>query len=114
MRFENLNAFTAQMCAATPGTSSMYWPLILLDLAWPGLQGGNTIYHIRVACLWYIYAADEIWAAVLDKEKKYFTREIWDKYKERLLDSQVRLKNLKARKLIDEAIIQLKRAEGSG
>jgi hypothetical protein len=41
-----------------------------------------------VACLYYIYAAGELWAAALDKKNKEFTREMWDMYKERLLDSQ--------------------------
>jgi len=66
-----------------------------------------------VACLWYIYAADKLWAAALDKDNEDFTRELWDMYKERLLESQARIRNQEARKLIDQAVLQMKRAEGS-
>lgn len=66
-----------------------------------------------MACLWYIYAADKLWAAALDKDNEDFTRELWDMYKERLLESQARIRNQEARKLIDQAVLQMKRAEGS-
>ena len=66
-----------------------------------------------MACLWYIYAADKLWAAALDKDNEDFTRELWDMYKERLPESQARIRNQEARKLIDQAVLQMKRAEGS-
>jgi hypothetical protein len=69
---------------------------------------------VRVACLWYIYAADAIWAATLDKENDVWTRELWNKYKECLLDSQARMRNQEAKKLIDRAVVQMNRAEGRG
>jgi hypothetical protein len=92
----------------------MGWPALIFRYAWPKLQKGHTLYLVRVVCLYYIYAVDELWAAALDKENKEFTREMWDMYKERLLDSQARTRNQEAKKLIDRAVIQIRRAEGSG
>jgi hypothetical protein len=114
-QIENLNAFVAQISATSivPTNDSMGWPALIFRYAWPKLSKGHTLYFVRVACLWYIYAADKLWAAALDKDNEYFTRELWDMYKERLLESQARIRNQEARKLIDQAVVQMKRAEGS-
>lgn len=64
--------------------------------------------------MWYIYAAEAIWAGTLDKENETWTREMWNKYKECLLDSQARMRNQEAKKLIDRAVVEMKKAEGSG
>jgi hypothetical protein len=54
---------------------------------------GYMLYLIRVVCLYYIYAADEMWTAAMDKENEEFTREMWDMCKKRVLDSRVITKN---------------------
>ena len=115
-QIESLNAFVAQMSATpvVPTNNSMGWPALIFRYAWPKLPKGPTIYFVRVACLWYIYAADKLLAAALDKDNEAFTKELWDVYKEHLLESQAKIRNQDARKLINEAVVQLKRAEGSG
>lgn len=92
----------------------MGWPALIFRYAWPKTPEGPTLYLIRVACLWYIYAAEKLWAAALDKNNEEFTKEMWDVYKERLLECQATIRNQEARKLIDQAVVQMKRAEGSG
>jgi uncharacterized protein YllA (UPF0747 family) len=82
--------------------------------AWPDLPKGHTIHYVRVACLWYIYAADAIRAATLDDENEQWTREMWDTYKECLLASQANMRNQEARKLLDQAVAHMKKAEENG
>jgi hypothetical protein len=115
-QLENLNAFVAQISATpiVPTNNSMGWPALIFRYAWSKVPKGPTIYFVRVACLWYIYAADKLLAAALDKDNEDFTKELWDIYKEHLLQSQAKIRNQDARKLINEAVVQLKRAEGSG
>ncbi|KAF2141145.1 uncharacterized protein K452DRAFT_319375 [Aplosporella prunicola CBS 121167] len=74
---------------------------------------------VRSACLWFIYAADTLWAHVLDPkvedgERPWFSRENWKWWKKWLKDfkSQFGAKeSRRTRDLIDEALVQMKRVE---
>jgi len=71
----------------------------------------STHYAVRVACLWYIYAADKLWAKLQSEEQTGLNREAWGRHKQGLSDSQVRWRNQTTKKLIENALGEIKRVE---
>jgi hypothetical protein len=61
--------------------------------------------------MWYIYAADKLWAKLQSEEQTGLNREAWGRYKQGLSDSQVRWRNQTTKKLIENALSEIKRVE---
>ncbi|KAF2790316.1 hypothetical protein K505DRAFT_251488 [Melanomma pulvis-pyrius CBS 109.77] len=117
-RIENLNAFIAQLTASSSTTHTDFsnWALVAFRLAfgpWDTPRPATTHYSVRVACQWYIHASDKLWAKFRDEESGW-KEEDWARYKQGLVDSHTKLRNLETKKLIAEALVQLRRAEGGG
>jgi hypothetical protein len=114
---ENLNAFVAKLTASstTIHTDFSIWALTAFKLAFGPWESSpaSTHYAVRVACLWYIYATDKLWTKFQDEEQEDWKREDWDQYKQGLIDSQVQWRNQATKKLIDDALRELRRADGS-
>jgi hypothetical protein len=76
---------------------------------------------VRVACLWFIYASDRIWGKVQGIESggrdltkwdgSDWRKAEWDRWKEGLKESHVKLRNQSTKKLIKEAIERIEQSE---
>ena len=78
---------------------------------------------VRSACLWYIYAADRLWANVKNcrvfggpeaREKdpsSGYNRKRWDTWKEHLEAAQTAYTDEETKKLIQDALTHIKRVE---
>ncbi|KAF2797476.1 hypothetical protein K505DRAFT_269393 [Melanomma pulvis-pyrius CBS 109.77] len=117
-RLENLNAFIAQLTASSTTVYSDFslWARIALRSAFGpwDIPVASTHYAVRVACLWYIYAADKLWAKVQEKEVSDWNKAYWDRYKQGLVDSEAKIRNQATRQLIEKALVQLRRSEEGG
>jgi hypothetical protein len=76
---------------------------------------------VRVACLWFVHAADRVWEKVQGIEKGTWKwnkwddcgwcKEEWDRWKAGLVESRLRLRNVSTRELIAEALKAIEHCE---
>lgn len=142
-RWANLNAFLAQLTQAadihypSPQEEVRFFPLdkslraiwtmaMALEDERPPASLGNTV-AMEAACQWFIYAAERLWANVLNNRKypeasgagpgkRYkeedwtgYTRERWGIWKDALKDARGACETERMRKLIDDALASLRR-----
>lgn len=140
MRVENFNIFIAKLCASREAIFDDL--LSYADSAFGGAFG-PWFHHssqiglgrwdryrpsdhqdtVRVACLWFVYAADRVWDKVQmieDGTWKWRTRDEcawckseWNRWKTGLVESRVRLRNVSTRELIAEALEAMGKCENS-
>lgn len=138
-RFGNLNAFLAQLTQAAPADyDKEFNPMdISLKAVWTmciALEGNKApealpeTSAMRAACMWFIYAADALWAHVTNahtfpdycragpgpryKGKAWngFNRERWLVWEQGLQEARATCTKDDTRKMIDDALAQMKRA----
>lgn len=144
-RWANLNAFLAQLSQATdvhypsPGEEVLFHPLDKsLRALWTmqkALENGDyppktlvgTV-ALRAACLWFIYAADRLWANVqsgrtypeasgagpgsekyAQKGWKGYERERWDIWEQGLQDAKAACTDEREKTLIEDALAHMSR-----
>ncbi|GIK07663.1 hypothetical protein Aspvir_003329 [Aspergillus viridinutans] len=142
-RWANLNAFLAQLTQAADiryppaGEEVRFSPLdkslraiwtmaMALENERPPASLGDTA-AMEAACLWFIYAAERLWANVLNNRtypdvagagpgKRYeeegwtgYTRERWGIWEDALKEARAACENERMWKLIDDALASLRR-----
>ncbi|KAI0400849.1 hypothetical protein F4802DRAFT_583168 [Xylaria palmicola] len=122
--YENLAALLAQLSAAAdvdygdPVMGEMdfsFWPTYIFKAALEREEGqpAPTDAALRVASLWFMYAADRLWANAKhgrvfgrrgDDPGTRMTREMWDRWQRGLVAAQATCNDEETRRLISSAI----------
>ncbi|KAK7193634.1 hypothetical protein DPSP01_000185 [Paraphaeosphaeria sporulosa] len=72
---------------------------------------GRAVHTIRLGCWWFIRAAAALWANVQDPKNDNWSLELWNFYKEGLLTRKAEIRNHEVRKMIEQAIEEMEKAE---
>ena len=121
-RWENAMAFVAQLTAVCDQTDFSIWALTAFSYAFGPWNSPTTPTDvaIRVACQWFIYAGDKLWANVKNgrrfgsgdvKEPPDFNRAVWDSWKRSLHDAQSNFADEQTQKMLHDALVEMGRLE---
>ncbi|KAF4637554.1 hypothetical protein G7Y89_g527 [Cudoniella acicularis] len=134
-RWYNFIAFLAQLSNAAdvdyrdviiPELDFSFWSYLAFKYVFEpediGAQAPTDV-AIRTACLWLVHAADRLWGNIKyerifgkvgnDPGTK-FTREMWDMWERELPSIKSKCTDEETRKLVDEALAQMRRASSEG
>lgn len=117
-RDENFEAFVAKWTGDTRDTQ--------IDWSWHGqlsiisafhlptarILPGCLVHTVRLACWWYIYAAELMWAKVLDPGDEDWPRDVWEEYKNGLMTTHASMRNWETKRLMERAMNAIEKAEG--